>query len=151
MPLVQSTDKTPTHPAKVIAGTALLLAGYTSKRMARFLNLKKWRSDEIVKIKERAVKELEADGAWTEVVKANLTKGYLLHAGAALVQSAEKLSEASSAQAMVVSGIAVDKALALGQKGPMPPQQHLHLHVSKTLAEIESRMATLAGSGSDET
>jgi len=133
-----------TTPTKIIAGLALLTAGYNGTQLGRYLNLDRWRTDEIEEIYKKAERELQNDTVWIEAAKMHLTKGFLQHAAAALIQSADTLTGASALQAATIAGIATDKALALTGKAPQQaPQTHLHLHVTKQLEEIESKLKML--------
>lgn len=138
--------KLPTSAEKVLASTALLLAGYSGKTIRRMLNLNRGQFKDIEAIKAQAAKNLQRDEIWLEAVKGQLAKAFITHAGNALAQSADTLGDASSLQAMTVAAIAVDKSLLLKGKNPLqPPQLHIHAHVAKTIDDLEARIRDLTG------
>lgn len=144
--------KNKTRPEDIIAGVALLAAGYDGKRMSRYLNLAGWQLKEVESIKAKAIANLSSDNALMDVMKNELAKGLLIHAKASLIQSAEVLPEASALQAATVMGISIDKHLALTGKLPPPaPQLHLHTHVSSELDRIEKSIKDITGDSSDIT
>jgi len=127
-----------------------MLAGYSGRKLQRILGIRKWRLDDITAIKDKLVKSAESDKVVIEVLKRNLVQGYLVHAGQALAQSADTLHQAASRDAMVISGIATDKALALTAKAPTAaPQLHLHAHVAQTIAEIDARIRNITVESSE--
>lgn len=144
MSVTTKTSSTP--PEKIIAGIALLAAGYAPKRLARFLNVNPWRVKQIQSIKAEAERELELNKTLGELVKARLASAYRTVAADALVQAHEQLPAASALQAMTISGIATDKSVVLGGKNggqAINMGLSLSLHVTKELDAIDTQLAAL--------
>ena len=127
-------------PAMKIAIKSLLDAGYDRKRIIDILGIRTWSNAEFGK--KRFEGGLESQ-PWFTTVEDALARACMTNAGAAAVQVAEMLPEASALQAATVLGIMVDKTQVLRGKAVQTPVVSISLIAVKEVARLEAELRQL--------
>ena len=124
-------------PALQPAIHAMLAAHYDRHRIADILGIDRWA------VKEFGTKRFHGgieNQPWHDEVNEALARACMTNAGAAALQVAEMLPEASALQAATVLGIMVDKTQVLRGKTVQTPVATIHLVAVKEVARLEQEL-----------
>ena len=123
-----------------IAMKSLLDAGYDRKRIIDILGIRGWGKAEFGR--QRFAGGLESQ-PWFDGVSEAIARACMTNAGAAAIQVAEMLPEASALQAATVLGIMVDKTQVLRGKQVTGPVVEIHLAAVKEVARLEATLKAM--------
>lgn len=118
----------------------MLEAGYDRKRIADILGIERWA------VKEFGTKRFHGgleNQPWFDAVSDAIAQACMTNAGAAAIQVAEMLPQASALQAATVLGIMVDKAQVLRGKSVQGPVVSVHLHAVKEVDRLTRELALM--------
>ena len=127
-------------PALQPAIHAMLAAHYDRHRIADILGIDRWA------VKEFGTKRFHGgieNQPWHDEVNEALARACMTNAGAAALQVAEMLPEASALQAATVLGIMVDKTQVLRGKTVQTPVATIHLFAVKEVARLEAELRAM--------
>ena len=127
-------------PIMQVAIKGLLDAGFDRKKIINALGIRGWAEKTFGKTQFAGGLENQP---WFDAVANKLAESCYLNAGAALVQVAEKLPEASALQAATIAGIMIDKNAVLRGKTNQTPVATIHLVAVIEVARLEAELRAM--------